>query len=134
MPNPSELERMRQENEDEMRRVSGHVDRFGDGSFVTTEKTRENFEADLAKEMEDFDNGRQTLPAPSEFERKLEKLINELNIEGCGGDTPDFILARFLRLQLSIFDSTVRRREHWYGRGNELVDTAMLRQEAQYGR
>lgn len=50
-----------------------------------------------------------------EFEKRLEHLINELSLEN-GSNTPDFILARYLRECLEQFDETVHARETWYGR------------------
>lgn len=49
------------------------------------------------------------------FEKKLESLINECCLEN-GSDTPDFILAHFLRGCLTAFNSTLQSREKWYGR------------------
>lgn len=125
MPNPSELERADQEQFD--RAAPTPCGDLGEQLYCVP-KTREQIEADIAKEMEYFDNGKIDMPGVGDFERKLEALINEHSMEGCGGDTPDFILARFLRLQLEIFHVTVRRREHWHGRDGKLVDTAEQRQ------
>ena len=52
---------------------------------------------------------------PGSFPAELEDLINKHSIEG-GSDTPDFILAEYLRQCLNTFDMCVRRRESWYGR------------------
>jgi len=123
MPNPSELARQ------EYDRAAPSAE----GEIGVKMLTREELVARVTKEMEDFDNGQLNQPALGSFERKLEQLLNEHSMEGAGGDTPDFILARFLRLQLDIFHHTVRRRDHWYGRDKELVDTVMLREEANRG-
>ena len=53
-------------------------------------------------------------PAGS-FSYELEQLINEHSIEG-GSDTPDFILAQYLKNCLDNFDMCVRKRDDWYGR------------------
>lgn len=78
--------------------------------------TEEELSARSDAEDRAFDDGTQQTPGIGDFEKKLEVLINAYSMEGAGGNTPDFILARFLRLQLALFDSTVRRREHWHGR------------------
>lgn len=49
------------------------------------------------------------------FEEELERLINKHSKEG-ESDTPDFILAKFLRRCLTVFAQTTREREVWYGR------------------
>ena len=50
----------------------------------------------------------------TEFEKELESLINRHSMEN-GSDTPDFILAKFLRGCLETFNSAVARRAKWYG-------------------
>lgn len=52
---------------------------------------------------------------PGSFSAKLQELINSHSIEN-GSNTPDFILAEYLRGCLDNFDMCVRRREEWYGR------------------
>jgi hypothetical protein len=60
----------------------------------------------------------------SEFEKKLEHLLNCESMEN-GSDTPDFILAQYLRGCLETWNSAVQAREKWYGRPiNSLVDQA----------
>ena len=49
------------------------------------------------------------------FRSELERLINRESMEN-GSNTPDFILAKFLRGCLESFDSAVQERETWYGR------------------
>ena len=49
------------------------------------------------------------------FRIELETLLNRHSMEN-GSDTPDFILADFLMGCLKAFDSTMERREKWYGR------------------
>ena len=51
----------------------------------------------------------------TQFEKDLETLINANSMES-ESDTPDFILAEYLRGCLALFGKTVRRREEWYGR------------------
>jgi len=53
---------------------------------------------------------------PGSFPAKLRDLINAHSIEG-GSNTPDFILAEYLRQCLDAFDMCVRRRDEWEGRG-----------------
>jgi hypothetical protein len=49
------------------------------------------------------------------FEKELEKLINRYSLEN-GSDTPDFILASYLKGCLDLWNSAVTTREQWYGR------------------
>ena len=53
-------------------------------------------------------------PPPSEFEHELESLLNRYSIEN-ESDTPDFILALFLRRCLNMWASAVQARDRWYG-------------------
>lgn len=50
----------------------------------------------------------------TEFEKELGQLINKHSIEN-ESDTPDFILASYLRKCLTIFGSIVLARDDWYG-------------------
>jgi hypothetical protein len=52
---------------------------------------------------------------PGSFPAELQDLINRHSIEG-GSNTPDMILAEYLKGCLENFDMCVRRREEWYGR------------------
>jgi hypothetical protein len=52
-------------------------------------------------------------PRP-EFQLELEKLINRCNMEN-GSNTPDFILAKYLRTCLDVFNRAVIERDEWYG-------------------
>lgn len=61
----------------------------------------------------------------SEFERELETLINRHSKEN-GSDTPDFILAKYLRTCLDNFNIAVKEREKWYGREKEEKTTIQL--------
>lgn len=49
------------------------------------------------------------------FEKELAGLINKYNMEN-DSDTPDFILAKYLRSCFLAFNGAVVRRERWYGR------------------
>jgi len=51
----------------------------------------------------------------SEFEQKLSDLINSTSMEN-GSNTPDWILAEYLRGCLENFNRTIKAREKWYGR------------------
>jgi hypothetical protein len=51
----------------------------------------------------------------TEFEKELESLINRHSLEN-GSNTPDFILAEYLRDCLDAFDIAVTKRSDWYGR------------------
>ena len=61
-------------------------------------------------------------PDKGTFQNDLENLINCHSLEG-GSDTPDFILARYLRGCLDNFDLVLRQREEWYGRTGTPVET-----------
>jgi len=49
-----------------------------------------------------------------DFEKELTELINRHSMEN-GSNTPDFILAEFLRNCLVAFNNTATRRDEWYG-------------------
>ena len=49
------------------------------------------------------------------FETELKELINRHSEEN-RSDTPDFILAWYMRACLDAFNRSVREREAWYGR------------------
>jgi hypothetical protein len=51
--------------------------------------------------------------APSPFVQELEHLINRHSVEN-ESDTPDFILAQYLRGCLDVWDHTIRERDRWY--------------------
>lgn len=90
---------------------------MNDQPIITPAHAPTEQEAAARREQDDreFDIGEYRQPGTSGFEKELEVLINRYSMEN-ESDTPDFILARFLRLQLDVFSRTVRRREHWYGR------------------
>lgn len=48
------------------------------------------------------------------FQKELEQLINKYSKEN-GSNTPDFILADYIRDCLIVFDVAARRRDVWYG-------------------
>ena len=50
----------------------------------------------------------------SEFEEHLEQLINEYSIEN-ESDTPDFLLARYIRGCLDNYNEIICARDKWYG-------------------
>lgn len=60
----------------------------------------------------------------SEFEKQLEHIINCHSIEN-ESNTPDFILAEYLRGCLDVFARTVAARESWYGRNNSAPGTTV---------
>ena len=51
----------------------------------------------------------------SKFQKELEELLNKHSMEN-GSDTPDFILASFLKRSLANFNECVNEREVWYNR------------------
>lgn len=50
-----------------------------------------------------------------QFRTQLQMLLNRFSCEN-GCDTPDWILAEYLRACLAAFDAGVVAREKWYGR------------------
>lgn len=52
------------------------------------------------------------------FEKELEKLINYHSIEN-ESDTPDFILAEYMKACLDAFNVGTRKRDKWYGRDSK---------------
>jgi len=48
-----------------------------------------------------------------DFQQALEELINNYSIEG-GSDTPDFILALYLKECLDAYNKATNRRTGWY--------------------
>ncbi len=51
----------------------------------------------------------------SEFEKELASAVNKSSMEN-GSNTPDFILATFLKSCLFAFNAASRSREKWYGK------------------
>lgn len=49
------------------------------------------------------------------FEKELEQLINKYSMENTS-NTPDFILAKYLRYCLETFNYASNSRETWYGK------------------
>jgi len=58
----------------------------------------------------------------------LRNLINSHRIENMS-DTPDFILANYLKNCLENFAEAVNARETWYGREPEIIEQAPERPE-----
>jgi len=63
----------------------------------------------MATEEDEAQNNR------GNFTKELESLINRHSQEN-DSDTPDFILAGFLRDCLSAWNRATKERERWYGR------------------
>lgn len=59
------------------------------------------------------------------FVQELENLINCYSIEN-ESNTPDYLLAEYLRGCLDVFAKTVMAREKWYGREPKLSETFPL--------
>lgn len=49
------------------------------------------------------------------FQEALENVINAYSMEN-GSNTPDFVLAKYLKSCLIAFDVASREREKWYGK------------------
>jgi len=56
-----------------------------------------------------------------EFEKELAALINKHSLEN-DSNTPDFILAHYLRRCLESFNNTSVTREKWYGKSLRIGD------------
>ena len=52
----------------------------------------------------------------TDFEKELEHLLNRHSQDNVS-NTPDFILAQYLLTCLAAWNTGVRQREMWYGRG-----------------
>ncbi len=50
-----------------------------------------------------------------DFEKELSSLLNRFSVEN-ESDTPDFILAQYLKGCLQVFAIAVQQRETWHGR------------------
>jgi hypothetical protein len=48
------------------------------------------------------------------FLEELTALLNKHSMEASGGNTPDYILAKYLLACLDAFDAAVRLRQEWY--------------------
>lgn len=51
----------------------------------------------------------------NEFEKELEQLLNRYSKEN-ESNTPDYILAHYIKYSLKAFNQAVNLREEWYGR------------------
>lgn len=58
--------------------------------------------------------GRKRVDLPVSFETELEHLINKYSKEN-DSNTPDFILAEYLKGCLDVFNNIVPKRDKWYG-------------------
>lgn len=58
------------------------------------------------------------------FSQELKQLINKYSMEN-GSDTPDWILANYIKRCLDAYELTIDERETWYGRkcGNGVTIT-----------
>lgn len=55
------------------------------------------------------------------FEKELAEVINRYSIEN-ESNTPDFVLAKYLRGCLNVFASTIAERRNWYANPNVTPD------------
>ena len=55
------------------------------------------------------------------FKEELTALLNRHSVENASG-TPDFVLAEYLMDCLGIWETTVGRRDKWYGFNPENVE------------
>jgi hypothetical protein len=61
----------------------------------------------------------------NEFKKELSQLINSYSMEN-GSDTPDFILAEYLKNCLDNFNNIISKREKWYGREPKMLNNQIL--------
>ena len=66
------------------------------------------------------------------FRKELETLINYYSMEN-GSNTPDFLLAEYLVMQLHLWDQFVTRREQWFGRSSVRLESATIEREIENG-
>jgi len=59
------------------------------------------------------------------FVKELEELINRHSMEN-GSNTPDFILASYLRNCLENFNLCVNSRERWYDKNGKVFENTLL--------
>lgn len=77
----------------------------------------EEMQARAKKIYPDYDSDQQTLASmnePKTFEQKIATAINQHSIEN-ESNTPDYILAKYLRDCLTAFARASQTREWWYG-------------------
>ena len=55
------------------------------------------------------------------FEQELRHIINKHSVESENGDTPDFILTKYIMNCLYAWKTAIKTREAWFG-SNKLVD------------
>jgi ribosomal protein S27AE len=67
------------------------------------------------------------------FLEELTKLLNRHSMESRGGNTPDYILAKYLLACLDAFDAAVRHREEWYEKDNNINQQHVQRTCAKCG-
>jgi len=61
---------------------------------------------------------------PHEFWNELQQLLNKHSKEN-GSNTPDFILADYLKESLHLFNQSVNRREEWHGKNKVIQNDAI---------
>ena len=91
----------------------------GKGSVEYVRETRDKCQCEGLVHIEGCPYRVPTPSAPAEatedaFDAELRALLNRHSAEN-GSDTPDFLLADFLRLCLGAFEGIVRDRDKWHG-------------------
>lgn len=79
-------------------------------------------------DIEGYDGPVAPGPIESQFLLALESLINRHSVEN-ESDTPDFILAQYLRGCLDAWNKAVRERDRWYGHDPWPNKTAAVERE-----
>jgi len=101
-----------------VQRYTGSMDCI---TYITTEKAIQIFEKYISRPIEqqvDREVGEQyggELRDSNKFLREIADVINRTCVEN-DSNTPDFILAEYVKDCLDIFAKTSRAREKWYGK------------------
>ena len=64
----------------------------------------------------------------TEFWNDIEALINKYSMENIS-NTPDWILAQYLKGCLDVFNLAVQQRENWYGRDSRPAQNVLPSEE-----
>lgn len=57
-----------------------------------------------------------------DFRDEIRTVLNRYSMEN-GSNTPDFVLAKFLKNCLHTFDLAVKERDNWYGGKQSILDS-----------
>lgn len=79
-------------------------------------------EANFCNKEQSPEDRARTMEKQANFQKELAALLNKYSAEN-GSNTPDFILASYLKGCLDVFDNAIAAREVWYGNpcGNGII-------------